>query len=68
MVTLNEMFLSLSKKQKESLYDCDCRSDYDNHILDMYNYNQKKRTKTNNPFSLTGDPVQSGQRDPAMPV
>ena len=46
MATLNEMFLSLTKKQKDSLNDCDCRNDYDNHIRDMYSYNQdKKRSK-----------------------
>jgi hypothetical protein len=43
MATLNEMFKALTKKQKESLFMCDCRDDYEAHIKVMYDFNQLPR-------------------------
>ena len=45
MTTLNEMFKSLTKKQKESLSDFDCRPDFDGAIKDMYNFNRLPRAE-----------------------
>jgi hypothetical protein len=43
MVTLNEMFKALTKKQKEALSGEDCRSDYEGMIKIMYEFNQLPR-------------------------
>lgn len=45
MATLNEMFKTLTKRQKESLADQDCRDDYEGAIKQMYEYNTRNKQK-----------------------